>query len=104
MAKQCMLQREEKRTKLVAKYSKKRKKILSDLKTANNLTEIFAMQKKLQRLPGNSLPIRLKNRCWKTGRSRGFLEISATWRELAERWVSFGLHAREALPAKRGVQ
>ena len=22
--------------------------------------------------PGNSLPIRLKNRCWKTGRSRGF--------------------------------
>ena len=72
MAKQCMLQREEKRTKLVAKYSKKRKEILSDLKTANNLTEIFAMQKKLQRLPGNSLPIRLKNRCWKTGRSRGF--------------------------------
>jgi len=45
MAKQCMLQREEKRTKLVAKYSKKRKEILSDLKTANNLTEIFAMQK-----------------------------------------------------------
>ena len=47
MAKQCMLQREEKRTKLVAKYSKKRKEILSDLKTANNLTEIFAMQKKV---------------------------------------------------------
>jgi hypothetical protein len=45
MAKQCMLQREVKRTKLVAKYSKKRKEILSDLKTANNLTEIFAMQK-----------------------------------------------------------
>ena len=72
MAKQSMLQREAKRTKLVAKYSKKRKEILADLKTAQNLSEIYAMQKKLQRLPGNSLPIRLKNRCWKTARSRGF--------------------------------
>ena len=72
MAKQSMLQREAKRTKLVAKYSKKRKEILADLKTAQNLSEIYAMQKKLQRLPGNSLPIRLKNRCCKTGRSRGF--------------------------------
>ena len=36
MAKQCMLQREEKRTKLVAKYSKKRKEILSDLHSEIN--------------------------------------------------------------------
>ena len=50
MAKQCMLQREAKRTKLVAKYSKKRKEILAELKTAQNLSEIYAMQKKLQRL------------------------------------------------------
>jgi hypothetical protein len=45
MAKQSMLQREAKRTKLVAKYSKKRKEILADLKTAQNLSEIYAMQK-----------------------------------------------------------
>ena len=31
-------------------------------------------------------------------------ESSATWRELAERWVSFGRDAHEALPAQRGVQ
>ena len=30
------------------------------------------MQEKLQKLPGNSLPIRIRNRCWKTGRVRGF--------------------------------
>ena len=72
MAKQSMLQREAKRTKLVAKYSKKRKEILADLKTAQNLSEIYAMQKKLQRLPINSSAIRLTNRCWKTGRGRGF--------------------------------
>ena len=26
----------------------------------------------LQKFPRNSLPIRIKNRCWKTGRSRGY--------------------------------
>ena len=52
MAKQSMLQREVKET--------------------QTLDDIFVVQKKLQRLPANSSPIRLRNRCWKTGRSRGF--------------------------------
>ena len=72
MAKQCMLQREAKRQKLVKKYSKKREEILAGLKTSKSLTEIFEGQKKLQRLPVNSSAIRLTNRCWKTGRGRGF--------------------------------
>jgi small subunit ribosomal protein S14 len=72
MAKQSMIQRELKRIKLVKKYAKKRHIILENLKTAKNLSQIFSLQKNLQRLPGNSLPVRLRNRCWKTGRSRGF--------------------------------
>ena len=71
MAKQCMLQREAKRQKLVKKYSKKREEILASLKASKSLTEIFEGQKKLQRLPVNSSAIRLTNRCWKTGRPRG---------------------------------
>jgi len=71
MAKQSMIQRELKREKLVKKYKLKRSTILKDLKTTNNLKEVFILQSKLQRLPLNSLPIRLRNRCWKTGRSRG---------------------------------
>ena len=71
MAKQCMLQREAKRQKLVKKYSKKREEILTSLKNSKSLTEIFDGQKKLQRLPINSSSIRLRNRCWKTGRPRG---------------------------------
>jgi len=67
-----MFQREIKKKSLVTKYSKKRQEILNALKNAKNLNTIFDLQKKLQRLPGNSLPIRLKNRCWKTGRSRSF--------------------------------
>ena len=72
MAKQNMIQRELKRVRLVAKYINKRKELLTNLKTAKNLTEIFAFQKNLQKLPRNSMAIRLRNRCWKTGRSRGF--------------------------------
>ena len=66
-----MIQRELKRVKLVIKYSKKRQEILFELKKERNLEKIFDLQKKLQSLPPNSLPIRLRNRCWKTGRSRG---------------------------------
>jgi small subunit ribosomal protein S14 len=72
MAKQNMIQREIKRLSLVTKYAKKRQQIRADLKKATSLLEIFALQKTLQRLPLNSLPIRLRNRCWKTGRSRGY--------------------------------
>jgi small subunit ribosomal protein S14 len=72
MAKQNMLQRDIKRKSLVLKYSEKRYEILKLLKNVKNLNTIFEIQKKLQCLPGNSLPIRLKNRCWKTGRSRSF--------------------------------
>lgn len=72
MAKRGMIERELKRQKLVQKYKLKRLKIKSELKSATTLKEIFALQRSLQKLPGNSAKIRLRNRCWKTGRSRGF--------------------------------
>ena len=72
MAKKSMLQRETKRKKLVTKYSEKRKNILNQLKKANSLEEIFLLNEKLQKLPRNSSKNRLRNRCWKTGRPRGY--------------------------------
>jgi small subunit ribosomal protein S14 len=72
MAKKSMLEREKKRKKLVLKYIGKRKTILKELKKAESLEEIFELSKKLQKLPRNSAPIRKRNRCWKTGRPRGF--------------------------------
>jgi small subunit ribosomal protein S14 len=72
MAKKSMLERETKRKKLVIKYSEKRKEILSKLKTVTSLEEIFSLNEKLQKLPRNSSRIRLRNRCWKTGRPRGY--------------------------------
>jgi small subunit ribosomal protein S14 len=75
MAKKSMLQREVKRKKLVSKYSDKRKNILEELKLANSLNDIFVLNEKLQKLPRNSSLIRLRNRCWKTGKPRGYFRF-----------------------------
>jgi small subunit ribosomal protein S14 len=85
MAKKSMIQRENRRFLLVLKYKYKRKTILSRLKNyirtkfSDSLeteplkeTKLYLLQKELQKLPVNSSPTRLRNRCWKTGRSRGF--------------------------------
>lgn len=75
MAKKSMLERESKRKKLVKKYFETRKILLNKLKEANSLEEKFFLNGKLQKLPRNSSPSRLHNRCWKTGRPRGFFRF-----------------------------
>ena len=65
------IQRDLRRRKLVAKYDKKRmalKKILSD-KTISSEMRLIA-QEALEKLPRNSSPVRLTNRCMLTGRPR----------------------------------
>ncbi len=62
MAKRSQLARLAKREKLVKKYAKKR----ADLKAAGDFDA-------LQKLPKNSSPVRLKNRCAISGRSRGYM-------------------------------
>lgn len=75
MAKKSMLEREYKRKRLVAKYSEKRQNLLSELKNANSLEEKFIINEKIQRFPRNSSSIRIRNRCWKTGRPRGYFRF-----------------------------
>jgi small subunit ribosomal protein S14 len=79
MAKKSMIQREIKRKGLVNRFIRKRQTIKQRLKdlmvnveTANIYEEKLKLQENLQKLPKNSIPIRIKNRCWKTGRSRGY--------------------------------
>ena len=72
MAKQSMIQRERKRERLIAKHQVKRESLKEDLKSANNFQERLALYKKFERIPRNSSPSRNRNRCWVTGRSRGF--------------------------------
>nr|WCH56355.1 ribosomal protein S14 [Hypnea sp.] len=72
MAKKSMIQREINRQKLYNKYKQKRKAIKESIKNASTFTEQINLQKQLQKLPLNSAPFRKRNRCWITGRSRGF--------------------------------
>jgi len=75
MAKKGMLERELKRKKLVKKYSEKRQDLLNKLKMSLSLEEKFEINEKIQKLPRNSSRIRLRNRCWKTGRPRGYFRF-----------------------------
>ena len=72
MAKQSMIQREKKRERLIAKHINKRESIKEELKVASSFQTRLALYKKFERIPRNSSPSRHRNRCWVTGRSRGF--------------------------------
>lgn len=72
MAKQGMIQREKKRERLVAKYINKRESIKEELKNVSSFQERLVLYKKFENIPRNSAPARQRNRCWVTGRSRGF--------------------------------
>ncbi|CUB03875.1 30S ribosomal protein S14 [Marinomonas aquimarina] len=72
MAKVSMIQREAKRTKLVAKYAEKRaalKAIINDVNASDD--EKWEATLKLQALPRDSSSSRQRNRCQVTGRPHG---------------------------------
>jgi len=71
MAKKSMIEREKKRIRLEKKYSSKRANLLLDYRNEENFTKKMELHSKIQKLPRNSAKIRIRNRCWKTGRPRG---------------------------------
>jgi small subunit ribosomal protein S14 len=75
MAKKSMVLREGKRLKVVQKYAKKRaelKKLIQSPSTSDEQRQ-DALHR-LQMLPRDANPIRLRSRCAITGRSRGFYQ------------------------------
>ncbi|HMW18673.1 MAG TPA: 30S ribosomal protein S14 [Accumulibacter sp.] len=72
MAKLAVINRGEKRRKIVEKYSKKRADLISVVNDqTRSLEERFEARLKIQSLPRNASPVRLRNRCQLTGRPRG---------------------------------
>ncbi|MBL8311531.1 MAG: 30S ribosomal protein S14 [Burkholderiales bacterium] len=72
MAKLATINREQKRRDLVAKFAKKRaalEAVIADNKAGEEAQA--DARAKLQALPRNSNPTRLRNRCQLTGRPRG---------------------------------
>jgi small subunit ribosomal protein S14 len=72
MAKKSMIQRELKRTKLVAKYAAKRTELKAIIRSVNSTEEERrAAQAKLNAMPRDASPTRQRNRCSITGRPHG---------------------------------
>nr|AKZ21083.1 ribosomal protein S14 [Prasiola crispa] len=74
MAKKSIIEREKKRQRLVIKHLSKRYSLKMEMRKAESLQEKLEIQRKLQQLPRNSSPVRLRNRCLITGRSRGYFK------------------------------
>ena len=76
MAKESIKARQVKREKLVAKFAEKR----AALKAAGDFDG-------LQKLPRNSSPVRLKNRCKITGRPKGYIRDFGICRNQFREWL-----------------
>jgi len=72
MSKRSLVNREEKRRATVKKYAARRTELIAIL-TDPRASDDARMQarEKLQQLPRNASPVRLRNRCALTGRPRG---------------------------------
>ena len=80
MAKESMKAREVKRARMAQKYAEKRAKLKADGDYVG-----------LSRLPRNSNPNRLRNRCRITGRTRGYMRQFGISRITFREMASFGL-------------
>jgi small subunit ribosomal protein S14 len=92
MAKKSSIAKQKRREKIVASRWEQRqalKKTIKDLNTSDE--ERFAAIDKLNGLPRDSCPVRLRNRCSLTGRPRGFLRKFGLSRHCFREMASFGL-------------
>ena len=74
MAKISKVVKNNKRKKLVANYAERRAELKKIINNPNStVEEVDAAVVKLQKIPRDASPIRVRNRCSQTGRPRGFL-------------------------------
>lgn len=91
MAKKSMVERERKRQKLVDKYAAKREELKSQFASATSQQEKLAIHRQIQQLPRNSAPNRVRNRCWATGRPRGYYRDFGVCRHVLREMAHQGL-------------
>jgi len=94
MAKESMKAREVKRARLVKKYANKRAE-LKKIINGDDYEAKSAATIALQKLPPNSNPIRLHNRCKLTGRPKGYMRVFGisriNFREMASKGLIPGV-------------
>ncbi len=91
MAKKSMIEREKKRKKLADKYQAKREALLEAFHGSEDFDEKMEIHRKIQQLPRNSAPSRQRNRCWLTGRPRGYYRDFGLSRNVLREWAHEGL-------------
>jgi small subunit ribosomal protein S14 len=86
VAKLSLINRDIKRAKLVAKYAAKRAELTAIINdTSKSDEERYVARLKVQQLPRNANPTRMRNRCVITGRPRGvFSKFGLTRHKLRE--------------------
>lgn len=72
MVKKSILIREKKRQIIIKNFFEKRQKLKFLLKNTTKWVDKIKIYKKLSKLPRDSAKVRSRNRCWKTGRARGY--------------------------------
>mgnify|MGYP001593632725 CR=1 FL=1 len=73
MAKTALINREQKRRETVKKFAAKRAELLAIINNSKaSDEERYEARQKLQALPRDASPSRLRNRCELTGRPRGY--------------------------------
>jgi len=73
MTRKALVERELKREKTVERFAAKRRHLKNILSDSNTTPEEKREARiKLQKLPRNASPVRLRNRCAVTGRPKGF--------------------------------
>ena len=91
MSKKSMIQREIKREKIVKRHDQKRSKLQAIIKDPSLDDEArWDAAMKLQKLPRNSSPVRLRNRCSMTGRPRANLRKFGISRGMLRHYAMFG--------------
>ena len=91
MAKRCLIEREKKRLHLVQKYKFKRSELKEALRKNTSFKNKLKISFKLQDLPPNSAPNRIKNRCVQTGRSHGYYRDFGLCRNALREMANEGL-------------
>ena len=72
-----MIARDVKRLKMAERYAAKRAALMAAFNAAEDPMHRLEIHRKIQALPRNSAPSRIRNRCWATGKPRVTTAISA---------------------------
>ena len=91
MAKKSLIERNNKRIRLVKKFRNKREELKKIVKRAKTLNEKLSAQHRLSKMSRNSSYIRVRNMCFETGRTKGYIGYFGVSRIVFRELALFGL-------------